>query len=75
LCIYTINQKDLEAGAQVNPQIVAKEFAAHPNDLNCVEWCPVIESGLILATCSDDNTIRLWSLAVEITSNEEMKQE
>lgn len=40
-------------------QVICLE-KAHDSDLNCVRWHPKL--GNILATCSDDHTIKIWRL-------------
>eukprot|EP00923_Selenidium_pygospionis_P010835 GHVN01018991.1.p1 GENE.GHVN01018991.1~~GHVN01018991.1.p1 ORF type:complete len:121 (+),score=6.95 GHVN01018991.1:79-441(+) len=39
---------------------------AHKDDVNGVAWGPGIESGSqILATCGDDNYVRVWKIRLE----------
>lgn len=40
--------------------VLVKVDGAHRSDLNCVRWHPTM--GNILATCSDDSTIKIWQL-------------
>lgn len=68
LCVYKVHEKELESGAQVKPTLCANIQSAHLNDINCVEFCPDAETGLKLATCSDDCIIKIWSLNVEKAS-------
>lgn len=42
----------------VNEQSYLKSLLAHSKDVNSVRWSP---NGSILASCSDDNTAKLWS--------------
>ncbi|KAK9678502.1 hypothetical protein RND81_11G215800 [Saponaria officinalis] len=36
-----------------------KTFGGHQGEVNCVKWDP---SGTLLASCSDDNTAKIWSM-------------
>ncbi|KAL9245817.1 hypothetical protein vseg_019423 [Gypsophila vaccaria] len=36
-----------------------KTFAGHQGEVNCVKWDP---TGTLLASCSDDNTAKIWSM-------------
>lgn len=36
-----------------------KTFAGHQGEVNCVKWDP---SGTLLASCSDDNSAKIWSM-------------
>lgn len=65
LCVYKVSVEELESKSQVSPVRCASIQAAHPNDINCVEFCPDATNGLRLATCSDDCSIRIWRLDVE----------
>ena len=35
-------------------------ISAHANDINCVEFSPC--DPLVLASCSDDHTVKLWTI-------------
>jgi WD40 repeat protein len=39
-------------------ELLSQERAAHDQDCNCVDWNPTKPS--LLASCSDDGTIKLW---------------
>jgi WD40 repeat protein len=45
-----------EKGDFVQVEVKTK---AHRTDVNCVRWCPTVPS--LLASASDDNTVKLWS--------------
>jgi WD40 repeat protein len=49
-----VSQKD-EIG-QVT--LICQQKGAHDQDVNCVDWNPSVEG--LLASCSDDCTIKLW---------------
>jgi WD40 repeat protein len=55
-----IFQEDTIDSCQTNFKLIWQEDKAHSTDVNCVAWHP-IESTL-LASCSDDRTIKLWRL-------------
>ena len=40
--------------------MVASVRKAHSQDVNCVAWNPTSEG--LLASCSDDGTIKIWTL-------------
>ncbi|KAI3794110.1 hypothetical protein L1987_36737 [Smallanthus sonchifolius] len=40
-----------------------KIFSGHKDEVNCVKWDP---SGLLLASCSDDMTAKVWSMKQDI---------
>lgn len=42
---------------------VCCQAAAHPSDINCVRWHPIIPG--LLASAGDDGCIRLWRLGPE----------
>ena len=46
--------------AGMNLDLVTRVTSAHDNDVNCIQWNPVDSS--ILASASDDGTIKVWSL-------------
>mmetsp|Transcript_17475 Transcript_17475/g.33430 ORF Transcript_17475/g.33430 Transcript_17475/m.33430 type:complete len:349 (-) Transcript_17475:209-1255(-) len=54
---------DLEPGSSKKisfTQLVAEE-AAHSEDINCVQWCPVKQDGIyLLATAGDDGLVKIW---------------
>ena len=37
---------------------------AHSQDVNCVKWNP--KDSNLLASCSDDSTIKLWNVQVNL---------
>ncbi|CAD5125031.1 DgyrCDS13271 [Dimorphilus gyrociliatus] len=39
-------------------EMVAKEYDAHKEDVNCAAWNPIEEN--ILASCSDDGMLKFW---------------
>ena len=39
-----------------------KTFRGHNNEVNAIKWCP---SGNLLASCSDDMTLKIWSIKQE----------
>jgi WD40 repeat protein len=43
--------------------LVYKEENAHSQDVNCVDWNPLRPN--ILASCSDDRTVKIWNLNYE----------
>ena len=43
--------------------IVHVENDAHTQDCNCVEWHPTQSN--ILASCSDDGTIKIWQVNLD----------
>lgn len=40
-----------------------KTFAGHQGEVNCVKWDP---TGSLLASCSDDNTAKIWSMKQDV---------
>uniref|UniRef100_A0A7C8ZQL1 Uncharacterized protein n=1 Tax=Opuntia streptacantha TaxID=393608 RepID=A0A7C8ZQL1_OPUST len=40
-----------------------KTFAGHQGEVNCVKWNP---TGSLLASCSDDNTAKIWSMKQDV---------
>ena len=44
----------------INFDLITRVTSAHDNDVNCVQWNPVDSN--LLASASDDETIKLWSL-------------
>ncbi|XP_013084443.2 probable cytosolic iron-sulfur protein assembly protein CIAO1 homolog isoform X1 [Biomphalaria glabrata] len=59
LCIFSeIHSSDSRNQPQF--ELVARVRGAHSQDVNCTVWSPT-EEGL-LASCSDDGTIKLWKL-------------
>lgn len=41
-----------------------KTFVGHINEVNAIKWCP---SGRLLASCSDDMTLKIWSMSQDST--------
>lgn len=39
---------------------VAHIFEAHSQDINSVQWNPVVKG--VLASCSDDGLVKLWKM-------------
>lgn len=37
-----------------------KTFRGHRNEVNAIKWCP---TGRLLASCSDDMTLKIWSMS------------
>ena len=37
-------------------------FKAHDGDVNCVAWCSVAAHDDLLASCGDDNKVKVWKL-------------
>eukprot|EP00238_Polyblepharides_amylifera_P001129 CAMPEP_0196573136 /NCGR_PEP_ID=MMETSP1081-20130531/3085_1 /TAXON_ID=36882 /ORGANISM="Pyramimonas amylifera, Strain CCMP720" /LENGTH=306 /DNA_ID=CAMNT_0041890747 /DNA_START=124 /DNA_END=1045 /DNA_ORIENTATION=- len=57
---------DGEMGASASFSQVASVERAHSADVNCIVWCPVKEdNSYLLATASDDGSIKLWTLSTE----------
>lgn len=50
------NNNELQDQPSIRQQAIVDQ--AHEQDVNCISWNPV-EPG-ILASCSDDGTIKLW---------------
>jgi len=65
--IRIFQESEFEAGGDSkrapNFDMVAVAYESHTQDVNSVAWCPS-ESGL-LASCSDDGTIKLWKVEEE----------
>ncbi|WMV57480.1 hypothetical protein MTR67_050865 [Solanum verrucosum] len=40
-----------------------KRFSGHKNEVNAVKWDP---SGSLLASCSDDTTVKIWSMEQDV---------
>lgn len=59
LCVFK-ELSTLDPKNQPQFELAAKARAAHGQDVNSVDWNPK-EEGL-LASCSDDGTIKLWAL-------------
>ena len=58
-----IFKEDITNGTRNEPSfnMVACVHKAHDQDVNCVKWNPVDSS--VLASCSDDMTINIWSFS------------
>jgi len=41
-------------------KLILKKEKAHDMDINCVRWCP--QDPRLLASASDDGTVKLWEL-------------
>jgi WD40 repeat protein len=41
-------------------RLILKKEKAHDMDINCVRWCP--QDPRMLASASDDGTVKLWEL-------------
>lgn len=50
------------AAATPTLDLVASAEAAHSQDVNCVAWNP---KSPLLASCSDDGSVRLWTLEMD----------
>ncbi len=48
---------NLENGDQI-VSLLCQYRNAHEQDVNCVDWSPTVDG--LLASCSDDGTIKLW---------------
>nr|CAB3230984.1 probable cytosolic iron-sulfur protein assembly protein CIAO1 homolog [Phallusia mammillata] len=61
----SIFREDLSSGDTTQPvyEMVCKQHHAHDQDVNAVHWNPQ-QTGL-LASCSDDTTIKLWKISGE----------
>ena len=46
--------------------MIVKMPLAHSVDINCIQFCPVVsesaQSSIKLATCGDDNLLKIWEL-------------
>lgn len=61
ICIFGASS---DSGDSVqNFNLITKISPAHGNDVNCVEWNPAHSN--LLASCSDDGTIKIWKLEQE----------
>ncbi|XP_049399060.1 WD40 repeat-containing protein HOS15-like [Solanum stenotomum] len=40
-----------------------KTFSGHQNEINAIKWDP---SGSLLASCSDDTTVKIWSMKQDV---------
>ena len=45
--------------------LLYKQENAHSQDINCVDWNPTRPN--ILASCSDDKTVKIWNLNYDNT--------
>lgn len=58
LCLFKENGKEAGAGGEEGSFVLLERVkAAHSTDVNCTRWHP---SGDLLATASDDMTIKVW---------------
>ena len=58
----TIFVEDESCGDNITPtfDLVCRKLNAHDQDVNSVSWHPADPT--ILASCSDDGTIKLWNI-------------
>jgi WD40 repeat protein len=54
ICLWKLNNETNQY------QLLLKKIKAHNNDVNCVCWKP--NDSTILASCGDDNIIKIWKL-------------
>ncbi|XP_069148913.1 WD40 repeat-containing protein HOS15-like [Solanum lycopersicum] len=40
-----------------------KKFSGHQNEINAIDWDPL---GSLLASCSDDTTVKIWSMKQDV---------
>ncbi|XP_076813186.1 putative cytosolic iron-sulfur protein assembly protein CIAO1 homolog [Clavelina lepadiformis] len=61
----SIFQEDLSAGDRAEPvfNLICRVRHAHEQDVNAVTWNPSVAG--LLATCSDDGTIKIWKMTGE----------
>ena len=69
--VHKIAAHLLDQGSEVKiePTLVAKVAQAHFNDINCVAFSPKKDS-LVLGSCSDDCSIKLWTIIEQADSKE-----
>ncbi|KAL5196987.1 hypothetical protein ABZP36_000499 [Zizania latifolia] len=57
ICLFTEKGSMVEGPSY---RLILKKEKAHDMDINCVRWCP--QDPRMLASASDDGTVKLWEL-------------
>jgi WD40 repeat protein len=50
-------KEPLSSDDNLSFSLVEKKLSAHPGDINCVKFHPLLR---LLVSCSDDGDIKLW---------------
>ncbi|XBI12510.1 hypothetical protein VPH35_139376 [Triticum aestivum] len=58
ICLYAEEKSTMVEGPSY--RLILKKEKAHDMDVNCVRWCP--QDPRVLASASDDGTVKLWEL-------------
>uniref|UniRef100_A0A0E0E9N6 Probable cytosolic iron-sulfur protein assembly protein CIAO1 homolog n=1 Tax=Oryza meridionalis TaxID=40149 RepID=A0A0E0E9N6_9ORYZ len=58
ICLFAEDKSSMVEGPSY--RLILKKEKAHDMDINCVRWCP--QDPRMLASASDDGTVKLWEL-------------
>lgn len=58
--IRIFKEDDLSDRNQPSFSCIAHVYEAHLQDINSVQWNPVIKG--VLASCSDDSLVKIWKM-------------
>ncbi|XP_044432093.1 protein CIA1 isoform X1 [Triticum aestivum] len=61
ICLFAEENMQVEGPSY---RLILKKEKAHDMDVNCVRWCP--QDPRVLASASDDGTVKLWELRGDI---------
>ncbi|EMS46740.1 putative cytosolic iron-sulfur protein assembly protein CIAO1-like protein [Triticum urartu] len=61
ICLFAEENSMVEGPSY---RLILKKEKAHDMDVNCVRWCP--QDPRVLASASDDGTVKLWELRGDI---------
>ncbi|KAE8786840.1 protein CIA1 [Hordeum vulgare] len=61
ICLFA-EENSMDEGPSY--RLILKKEKAHDMDVNCVRWCP--QDPRVLASASDDGTVKLWELRGDI---------